>query len=179
MDSHDADRLARLTDSDEIGVPEAWNALSYQIIGAAIEVHSLLGAALPEKLYEAAMEFELEKRGMRVDRQRQIRLRYKDLVLPPVVPDMVVNELIIVELKAMERVRDEDLKRQVSYLVAADLPLALLINFHAPRIKDGLFRRINSRCTALQSHRKVSAAANAPPQSHPIRSSLSSPSVNL
>ena len=129
------------------GVPPEWNIVTESIIGAAMEVHSALGPGLAEKLYEEAMGHELLLRHLRIDRQRQIRLQYKTMLLSPPQLDLVVNDLVVVELKAVERVHDAHLAQLVGYLKAGGFPLGLLINFHAPRIKDGLYRRINSTPT--------------------------------
>lgn len=124
-------------------VPEQWNVVTERIIGLAMEVHSVLGPGLLERLYEDAMVHELECAGMRVQRQYPVRLRYKEIELGEQRLDLVVNELIVIELKSIEKVSDVHLAQLVSYLRSAKLPLGLLINFNVPRLKEGLFRRIN------------------------------------
>lgn len=126
-------------------VPEAWNRVTESVIGAAMEVHSALGTGLLERLYEHAMVHELGLRGLRVDRQSPVRICYKGVELGGQCLDLVVEGLVVVELKSVDRVRDEHLAQLTSYMRSAGLPLGLLINFNVPRLKDGLFRRIASR----------------------------------
>ena len=126
-------------------VPDAWNRVTESIISAAIEVHSLLGPGLSEKLCEEAMDFELRQRSMSFTRQVAIRVAYKTILLPEQRLDLLVESLVIVELKAVDRVPDAHLAALVGYLHAADMPLGLLINFHAAHLKQGIYRRINSR----------------------------------
>lgn len=129
--------------SQLVQVPDAWNRLTESIIGAAMEVHSILGPGLAEKIYEEAMCHELSLRSISFQRQRTIRLEYKSLPLPEQRLDLLVQELVVVELKAIERVPEAHLATLVGYLYAADMPLGLLINFHALRLKDGIHRKIN------------------------------------
>lgn len=139
----DTGKRAEHLDDSAWAIPEPWNALTREIIASAMEVHTALGPCLLEKLYEEALEHELVARGLKIDRQRTVRLLYKGRLLSPVRLDLVVNDLVIVELKAAERVHDAHLATLNGYLHAADLPLGLVLNFHAPRMKDGLYRRLN------------------------------------
>ncbi len=136
-----------------VDIPDAWNRLTESVISAAMEVHSLLGPGLAEKLYEEALCHELTLRGLSYERQLTVRLKYKGIVLPEQRLDLVVEQLVIVELKAIERVPEVHLATLVGYLTATNLPLGLLINFHAARLKDGLSRRINPKAirSRLQS----------------------------
>jgi GxxExxY protein len=129
--------------SHHVRVPDSWNQLTESIIGAAMEVHSMLGPGLAEKIYEEAMCHELTLRGIPFERQRTIRLEYKSLPLPEQRLDLLVQDLVVVELKAIERVPEAHLATLVGYLYAAEAPLGLLINFHAARLKDGIHRKIN------------------------------------
>ncbi len=125
-------------------VPPAWNLLSSDVIGAAIEVHNQLGPGLAEKIYEDALAIELGLRSIEFQRQYPVRLVYKGVALSEQRLDMVVGHgLLVLELKAVENVPDHALIQLVSYMRAADAPLGLLINFHASKLKEGLYRRIN------------------------------------
>ncbi len=128
-------------------VPPEWNRVTDGIIGAAIEAHSVLGPGLLERLYEEAMAYELNRRGLAFVRQKSIMLRYKDIDLGEQVLDLVVAGLVVVELKSVERVHDVHLRQLVSYMKSARLPLGLLINFNTPLLKDGLYRRVLTRGT--------------------------------
>jgi len=129
-------------------VPQDWNELSGSVIGAAIEVHTAMGPGLIERVYEDAMAVELGIRKIGFERQRSVRLAYKGVELSEQRLDMIVGDgLLVLELKAIETVPDHALIQLVSYMRAADAPLGLLINFHAMRLKDGLYRRINPDST--------------------------------
>lgn len=130
-------------------VPADWNRTSRSVIGAAIEVHSALGPGLLERLYEHAMIHELRLRGLRVERQVPFRVRYKGVDLGDQYLDLVVEGLLVVELKSVERVREEHLGQLTSYLRSSGLPLGLLINFNVARLKDGLHRRVATRNTPV------------------------------
>jgi GxxExxY protein len=124
-------------------VPRAWNEVTERIIGAAIEVHSHLGPGLMERQYEAALRHELGEAGLRFESQRTISLAYKTIVLPEQRLDLVVENLVVVELKSVEAVHEVHLAQLLSYLRAADLPLGLLLNFNTSTLVQGLHRRIN------------------------------------
>jgi GxxExxY protein len=132
-----------IDDGSQIAMPGAWQQLTGTIIAAAIEVHSALGPGLPERLYEEAMEIELSARCIPIQRQKTVQLSFKGQSLSPMVLDLVVAELVVIELKAVEVVHPAHLAQLVGYMRASKLPLGLLLNFNAPRLKDGLFRRIN------------------------------------
>lgn len=142
------------------------------VIGAAIEVHSLLGPGLLERLYEEAMVYELRRRDLTLERQKSIVLKYKEVNLGEQVLDLVVDGLVVVELKSVEKVHDVHLRQLVSYMKSARLPLGLLINFNTPLLKDGLHRRVLSRHTPLPT-----AFASDLPPSSPRSSPLSAPSA--
>lgn len=124
-------------------VPTEWNELTKRVIGLAMEVHTQFGPGLLERLYEEALAFELQQSGFDVRRQHPVRVIYKTIELGEQRLDLVVNELAVIEIKAVHEVADVHLAQLVSYLKASRLPLGLLINFHELRLKDGIFRRIN------------------------------------
>jgi GxxExxY protein len=140
-------------------IPAAWNRLTETIIGAAIEVHRALGPGLLERVYEEALVYELRLRELAVQRQQIIRLKYKDLELPEQRLDIVVEGLVIVELKASEAVSDLHLAQLVSYLRAADAPLGLLINFNTLKLTNGVYRRINADASAARVQPFVHSAS--------------------
>lgn len=129
--------------------PAEWNRVTSTIIAAAMEVHSILGPGLLEKLYEEAMVYELTQRGLVVRRQMPIDMRYKGIHLPGQFVDIAVNELVIVELKSLESVPPAHLARLVSYLRSTGFPLGLLINFNVTHLREGIYRRVVSRQAAL------------------------------
>jgi GxxExxY protein len=120
---------------------EELNRLSEAVIGAAIRVHRELGPGLLESAYEACLEFELRDRGFQVDRQRELPVAYRGVRVDCGFRlDLVVNEAVIVELKAVERL-DRIHEAQVhTYLRLTGLHLALLMNFNVVRMVDGVKR---------------------------------------
>ena len=142
------------------------NELTQRIIGCAIEVHRELGPGLLERIYEQAFEHELALQGLQVARQVPVTLQYKGLDLSGQVLDVVVEDVVVVELKAVEKVADVHLAQLVSYLHAGGYPIGLLINFHVPVLRAGVYRRLNAR--VLQPH--VSSSVPSAPPSAPPRS---------
>ena len=118
------------------------NELSGQIIGAAIEVHRILGPGLLESIYQEALALELVTRDLQVRQHTEVPVRYKDKVLgAPLRLDMLVNDLIIVEIKSVERLLAVHEAQLLSYLKLSDKSLGLLINFNT-RILSQSVRRI-------------------------------------
>lgn len=131
-------------------VPERMNQLSQRVIGCAIEVHRELGPGLLEGIYEAAMAHELGMAGIAFARQRSYFPTYKGIALPPQRLDLLVEETIVLELKAVEAVSDAHLAQLLTYMRLAEMPLGLLINFNAITIAKGTYRRNNSRALRPQ-----------------------------
>ena len=120
------------------------NDLSRLIIGAAIEVHREVGTGLIEKPYEEAMCHELHLRGLKFTRQRQVPFVYKGITLSvDLRTDLVVEEKVIVDLKAKDQVAAVDKLKVLTYLRLLNLRLGLVINFHVPVLKDGVHRVVN------------------------------------
>lgn len=136
-------------------IPEAWNRLTERIIACAMEVHTTLGPGLLEKMYEQALVHELNSQGLLVRSQVPVIIRYKTIELQGQRLDLVVENLVVIENKAVERVPDFALAQLVSYLRSGGFPLGLLFNFHALHLRDGIFRRVNPsaiRAKSAQSH---------------------------
>ncbi|MGV6813423.1 MAG: GxxExxY protein [Phycisphaerales bacterium] len=130
---------------DRFDVPESLNQLSHQVIGCAIEVHRELGPGLLESIYEAALCKEFDQARVQYTQQYSFVGKYKGKQLPPQRIDLLIEDQLVLELKAVIAVNDLHLAQLVSYLRLANKPLGLLINFHAPTIKKGTYRRINSK----------------------------------
>ncbi|CAG0993763.1 hypothetical protein PHYC_02444 [Phycisphaerales bacterium] len=124
-------------------VADSMNAPTHSIIGAAMQVHSVLGPGLPERIYEAALMIELAKRGIRARQQVPVEVEYEGKKVGEVRLDVLVEESVILELKAVEKVPDIHLAQLVNHLRAARLALGLVINFNVLRLKDGIYRRLN------------------------------------
>ena len=120
------------------------NEISEQIIGAAIEVHRYFGPALVEQVYEEALCHEFSLRGIRFERQKNVPIYYKGVKLGmPLRLDLIVEEKVIVDLKAKEEISALDKPKLLSYLRLSGLRLGLIINFHSLVLKDGFFRVVN------------------------------------
>lgn len=126
-------------------LPEHLNQISHRIIGCAIEVHRELGVGLLESVYEAAVCAEFDRAGIRYARQLPFVGEYRGRPLPPQRIDLMVEDQVIVELKAVRAVDDLHLAQLLSYLRLTGRPLGILINFHAPTIQKGTYRRVNSK----------------------------------
>jgi GxxExxY protein len=117
------------------------NQVSKQIVDAAFTVHSALGAGLLESVYEVCLEYELTKRGFRVQRQLVLPIIYDKIKLEAGFRlDLLVNECVIVEVKAVETLLPVHTAQVITYLKLSQHRLALLINFNVPLIKDGIKR---------------------------------------
>ena len=120
------------------------NILSGAVIGAAIEVHRILGPGLLESAYELALERELVLRGFSVERQKAVALEYKGTPLGDGFRiDLLVQQQLIVEIKASERLLPIHEAQLLTYLKLTDNRLGLLINFNEKTIKEGVKRIAN------------------------------------
>ena len=128
------------------GVNQELNALTEVIIGAALEVHHELGPGLLENAYESCLAVELSARGLVIERQKALPVVYKNQrVNCGYRLDFLVERLVIVEVKAIERLERVHSVQLLSYLRFAHCPLGLLFNFHAGFLtRDGLKRVVNS-----------------------------------
>jgi GxxExxY protein len=114
--------------------------LTEKIIGAAIEVHRVLGPGLLESVYEEALCVELQLRGISFQRQVEIDIIYKGHVIKGQRIDLLVAEEVIVELKAVAHVPDVAVAQTLSYLKATGLKRALLLNFGERKLINGIKR---------------------------------------
>ncbi len=119
--------------------PEAESAMS-QTIGAAIAVHRVLGPGFLESIYKKAMHIELESRNIAYENERSICVSYRGLEIPGQRIDLIVEGLIVVELKAVVRLDEIHRAQLISYLKTTGLRGGLLINFRVPLLRDGLRR---------------------------------------
>ena len=122
------------------------NEISYQIRGAVFDVYNELGPGLMENVYEKAFIIELLNRGLQVENQVPIEVRYKgcDLGLQYRV-DVLVNKQVIIELKSVEILLPVHYKQLITYLKLAQKPLGFLINFNTESIKDNIIRVANDK----------------------------------
>ena len=121
------------------------NELSTVIIGCGFKVHYALGPGLLESAYEACLYHELIKAGLKVERQKPIPLVYEEVHLEcGYRADLLIENKIIVELKAVESLHPIHQSQLLTHLRLANLKLGLLINFNVPLLKEGIKRVVNN-----------------------------------
>ena len=122
-------------------IPATINQISGQIVDAAFAVHKELGPGLLESVYEACLCHELKLRDIPFRSQLALPVTYKDLRLDGGLRvDLVVADLVIVELKSVQRMEAVFEAQLLSYLKLSGLRVGLLINFNAPVLKEGIYR---------------------------------------
>ena len=117
--------------------------LTYKVIGAAMEVHRTLGCGFTEKVYQDALEKELQIQKIPYEREVRMHVIYKNEELDSeYIPDFVCYDKIVVELKAVEELTDLHKAQTINYLHVSRMPVALLMNFGAESLE---FQRYNAR----------------------------------
>jgi len=120
------------------------NKITEKIINGAISVHRELGPGLLESAYEACLVYELTSQNLKVERQKSLPLRYRGIQLDCGYRlDLFVEESIIVEIKAIEKLEPIHEAQLLSYLKLSKCPVGLLINFNVKVLKDGIRRLVN------------------------------------
>jgi GxxExxY protein len=120
---------------------EGMNKLTDSIIGAAMQVHSALGPGLLESAYEACLAYELVERGFKIEQQKPLPVVYKGVKVECGYRlDLIVNDCVIVEIKAVQAIEPVHRAQLISYLKLAEKPIGLLINFHVPSLRSGIQR---------------------------------------
>lgn len=119
------------------------DAVTWGVIGAAIEVHRVLGPGFLESVYEEALAVELEARGIALRRQVPVEVDYKGRRIGLARLDLLVEDRVVVELKTAERLTPVHLAQVLSYLKATRLRCGLLINFNVPALRLGIQRVVH------------------------------------
>jgi GxxExxY protein len=109
------------------------NELTYIINGAIFEVNKILGVGFLEKVYENALLLELRLRGLKAENQVPIKVSYKEILVGEYFADIVVEDQIIIELKAVEQLQKIHEAQLLNYLKATEYKIGLLINFTHPK----------------------------------------------
>jgi len=136
------------------------DALTEQIIGAAIGVHRELGPGLLESAYEACLDYDLKQIGLRTEHQKPVPLVYREVRLDCGYRlDLLVEDVVIVEVKAAEQLLPIHEAQLISYLKLYGSPVGLLINFHVRRLTDGVRRLVNDYPDGLRSLRSSAPSA--------------------
>jgi len=120
------------------------NELATEVIGCAIAVHRALGPGLLESAYEQCLAYELRQSGFRVEVQKPMPLFYEEVEMDcGYRVDILVEDKLIIELKAVEALNDVHLAQTLTYLKLSDCRLGLLINFNVSVLKNGIKRVVN------------------------------------
>lgn len=123
---------------------ERLNSITGQIIGAAIEAHRTVGPRLLESAYEVCLVYELKQRGLSLEQQKPLPVTYKNVKLDCRHRlDIVVENLVVVEVKAVEKLNSVHEAQLLSYLRLYGSRVGLLINFHLNMLKHGIRRIVN------------------------------------
>lgn len=138
MNRQDAKNAKKREPSKELDI------LAHEVIDAAIEVHRLLGPEFLESVYHQALRFEFEMRGIPHKFKHPVAVKYKNHQVGEGELDFLVGDLLIVELKAVERLAPIHEAQVMSYLKMTKNSLGLLINFNVPLLKEGIKRIILS-----------------------------------
>jgi len=123
-----------------VDIPE--NAVTERIIKCAIEIHRQLGPGLLESVYEEALDIECKFNGLNVLRQLIVPVLYRGKTIGEYRPDMLINDLVIVEIKSVERFDPVFEAQVLTYLKITGKKVGLLINFNSRLVKDGIRRFI-------------------------------------
>ena len=123
----------------------SFNGVTGEIIGAAIEVHRVIGPGLLESAYMPCLQFELAARKLRFVSQRAVPIVYKGMNLDSTYRiDLIVEDLVVVEIKAVDRLLPVHQAQVLTYMGLTGCPAGLLINFNVPRLVDGVKRLIKT-----------------------------------
>ena len=124
-------------------IPDHFNQITGRIVNAADAVHSQLGPGLLESVYEKCLAHAMRRRGLVVQRQLLLPIEFEGLILPSALRlDMLVNDSVIVEVKAVEIVLPVHKAQLMTYLKLSGHKVGLLLNFNVPLIKSGIIRAV-------------------------------------
>jgi len=140
-------------------VSDVTDLLSRKVVDCIFQVHKNLGAGYLEKIYEDCLCLELAERGIAFERQFPMKVIYKGTAVSSDFRlDMVVENRIILELKAVEKLHPVHESQIYSYLKMSGLPLGFLVNFNVPLIKDGIKRFVPNLRTFVTSRKNIPEA---------------------
>lgn len=127
------------------------NEIGAQVVDAALGIHRELGPGLLETVYEVILARELRRRGLSVERQVAIAIEYQGVRFDEGFrADIVVNGLLIIEIKCVERLNNSHKKQLLTYLRLTGMKLGYLLNFGEPLFKDGIIRTVNGLAEGAQ-----------------------------
>jgi len=137
MNTDRSELLAALFDETELHPADVRNLnnITEAIIGCAYKIGNTLGCGFLEKVYENALCHEMRKAGLRVKQQHEISVLYDDMLVGSYCADVLVENLILIELKAVKELNDVMKAQCLNYLRATNLKICLLVNFGGPRVE--------------------------------------------
>lgn len=119
------------------------NEIASQVVDAALKIHKALGPGLLEKAYEECLAYELRKRGLYVEQQKRFPLTYEEVKMEiGYRTDLLVEHKLVVEIKSVRALQDNDTAQVLTYLRLSECKLGLLINFNVSLLKNGIKRFI-------------------------------------
>ena len=126
-------------------IPEDLEAISYTVIGLAIEVHRQLGPGLLESAYQECLFYEIKKAGLKVEKEITLPIIYKEIKLDQGYRiDLLVENKLVIELKTVENYTPVHFAQILTYLKLGDYPLGLLINYNSKILRNSIKRFINT-----------------------------------
>lgn len=134
-----------------------YSDITDKILKAFFHVYNQLGYGFLEKVYENALGYELQLMGLKVEKQKRIQVHYREIIAGDYFADMVINEKVIIELKAAEGLIEEHEAQLTNYLRATDIEVGLLLNFgKKPQHRRKVFEnRLKNQSTSVESVRSV------------------------
>lgn len=143
--------------------PRALDDITGEIVDATFQLHSGLGPGLLESVYDAVLARDLERRGLKVERQKVVSFEYNGLEFKDLLRvDLLVEEQVIVEIKSVEQLAPVHPKQVLTYLRLMQLPVGLLINFGAPTLKEGIRRVVDRLPSSASPRLRVNQTAVVP-----------------
>ncbi|MCE9522299.1 MAG: GxxExxY protein [Alphaproteobacteria bacterium] len=126
------------------------------IVDTCVKLHKGLGPGLLESVYETVLLRDLERRGLKVERQKSVSFEYDGLHFGDMLRiDLLVESLVVVEIKSVEKISPVHPKQVLTYLRLMNLPVGLLVNFGAPTMKEGLQRVVNGLAPSTSPHLRI------------------------
>ena len=117
------------------------NDISFKVRGAIFNVYNFLGPGLLESVYKEALVYELKQLGLKVERQKEVPIKYKDTILNTALRlDLIVEDKVIIELKSVSELKDIHFKQTLTYLRLLELHLGILVNFNTNNILYSIHR---------------------------------------
>ena len=120
------------------------NEISSIVFDAGMKIHRKLGVGLYENVYEECLAYELKERGLNVERQKDIKVEYENLIIQKAFRvDLLIENKLIIEIKAVPEINDYHFFQLLNYLRLTEMKLGMILNFHSMLFKNGVKRVVN------------------------------------